>query len=59
MKTKVSELNQKAKSLVLLAKEKGRIKSHTDAFKEFPVEKENHKGNIEGYKKKWKQKEKW
>ncbi len=52
MKTKVSELNQKAKSLVLLAKEKGRIKSHTDAFKEFPVEKENHKGNIEGYKKK-------
>ena len=52
MKTKVSELKQKAKSLVLLAKEKGCVQSHTDAFKEFPVEKENHKGHIEGYEKK-------
>lgn len=52
MKTKVSDLTQRAKSLVLLAKEKGLIQPHTDAFKEFPVEKEVHKGKTKGYKKK-------
>lgn len=50
MKTKVSELSGKARKLVLLAKEKGRIKPHTDAFKEFPVEEENHKGKTDDYK---------
>lgn len=50
MKTNASEINQKAKKLVLLAKEKGLVKSHTIAFKEFPVEKEVHKGKAENYK---------
>jgi len=50
MKTNASENSQKAKRLVLLAKEKGLVKSHTVAFKEFPVEKEIHKGKTEDYK---------
>lgn len=44
MKTNTSECSQRAKKLVTIAKEKGLIKSHTVAFKEFPVEKEIHKG---------------
>ena len=50
MKTNTSEISKNAKRLVLLAKEKGLIKSHTIAFKEFPVEKEVHKGRTENYK---------
>lgn len=49
MKTNTSEIQKNAKRLVLLAKEKGLIKSHTVAFKEFPVEKEIHKGKSENY----------
>ncbi len=47
MKTNTSEVSQRAKRLVMLAKEKGLVKSHTVAFKEFPVEKEIHKGKSE------------
>lgn len=50
MKTNTSEISQKAKRLVALAKEKGLVKSHTVAFKEFPVEKEVHKGKTENLK---------
>lgn len=50
MKTNNSEISQKAKRLVALAKEKGLVKSHTVAFKEFPVEKEVHKGKTENLK---------
>lgn len=56
MKTNTSETSKYARRLVLLAKEKGLIKSHTVAFKEFPVDKEMHEGKMKGYKK-WKQKE--
>lgn len=51
MKTNTSEISKRAKRLVVLAKEKGLIKSHTIAFKEFPVEKEIHKGKPENYNK--------
>jgi len=50
MKTNTSEISRNAKRLVLIAKEKGLIKSHTVAFKDFPVEKEVHKGKAESYK---------
>lgn len=50
MKTNTSEVSQRAKRLVMLAKEKGLVKSHTVAFKEFPVEEEIHKGEVEKYK---------
>lgn len=49
MKTRNSEVVKKAKKLTMLAKEKGLIKSHTIAFKEFPVEEESHKGKMKGY----------
>lgn len=58
MKTNISEVSKKAKRLVVLAKEKNLVKSHTIAFKEFPVEKEEHKGKPENYEKWRKQKEK-
>lgn len=51
MKTNTSETSKYARRLVLLAKEKGLIKSHTVAFKEFPVDKEMHEGKMKGYKK--------
>lgn len=48
MKTNISnETKEKARKLVLIAKEKDIIKSHTIAFDEFPVEKEVHKGKSE------------
>jgi len=50
MKTNTSDVSQKARKLVMLAKEKGLIKSHTVAFKDFPVEKEIHKGKLENCK---------
>lgn len=50
MKNNTSEISKNAKRLVLLAKEKGLVKSHIVAFKEFPVEKEIHKGKPENYK---------
>lgn len=50
MKTNASEICQRAKHLVTIAKEKGLVKSHTVAFKEFPVEKEIHEGKTEKYK---------
>lgn len=50
MKTNTSEISKRAKRLVMLAKEKGLVKSHTIAFKEFPVEQEIHKGKRENYK---------
>lgn len=51
MKTNTSEISKNAKRLVAVAKERGLIKSHTIAFKEFPVENEIHKGEMKGYKK--------
>lgn len=50
MKTNNSKISQRARGLVLRAKEKKLIKPHTIAFKEFPVEKEAHKGKTENYK---------
>jgi len=50
MKTNASEVSQRAKRLVAIAKEKGLVKSHMIAFKEFPVEKEIHKGKTENLK---------
>lgn len=47
MKIDKNEVNKKAKELVNVAKKKGVIKPHTDAFKEFPVENEIHKGRKE------------
>lgn len=51
MKTDIANLKQKAKMLVSIAKDKDVIKPHTDAFKDFPVEKEIHKGKKEFFKK--------
>jgi len=52
MKTDVNSLKATARSLVKVSKEKGLIKSHTVAFKEFPVSEEVHKGNKHYYNKK-------
>lgn len=50
MKTNISnKTSDKARKLVMIAKEKGLIKSHTVAFKEFPVENEIHKGKAKEY----------
>ena len=45
LKYRVKELIKKAKN------NNNIIKSSDDAFKEFPVENEEHKGNINAYKK--------
>lgn len=50
MKSEKSEIVRKAKDLVLKAKNKKIIKSHTVAFEEFPVEKEIHKGRANDYR---------
>lgn len=50
MKANLKELKSKAGSLIKASKEKGLIKPHTVAFKEFPVEEEIHKGKEEFYK---------
>ena len=47
METRRSDLRAKAKALVANAKKKNLIKSHTVAFKIFPVEEEIHKGKVE------------
>ena len=39
----------KVKKLVKISKEKKIIKPHTDAYKEFPVNEEIHKGNKSAY----------
>ena len=36
---------EKIKKLIKISKEKDLIKPHTEAFKDFPVSKEAHKGN--------------
>lgn len=38
-------LQMKFKELIKKSKEKGLIKPHTEAYKDFPVENEEHKGN--------------
>lgn len=43
---------KKNKKLLDFAKEKGRIKDVKEAFKEYPVEEEWHKGKVENIKKK-------
>lgn len=40
MKTNMMDLKKQAKQLVLISKQKGIIKSHTEAFKDFPVKDE-------------------
>ena len=50
---KISEnkdLKKKVKELLAKAKKKDLIKSHVLAFKDTPVEKESHKGNIKAYR---------
>lgn len=50
---KISEnkdLKKKVKELLAKAKKKDLIKSHVLAFKDTPVEKEAHKGNIKAYR---------
>jgi len=44
MKTNMMELKKQAKQLVLISKQKNIIKPHTEAFKDFPVSDEVHKG---------------
>lgn len=44
MKTNIMELKKQAKQLVLISKQKKIIKPHTEAFKDFPVSEEVHKG---------------
>ena len=44
LKTDIKELKNRAKELVLISKQKGIIKPHTEAFKDFPVKDELHKG---------------
>lgn len=44
MKTNMMELKKQAKQLVLISKQKNMIKPHTEAFKDFPVSEEVHKG---------------
>lgn len=44
MKTNMIDLKNQARQLVLISKEKSLIKSHTEAFKDFPVCEEVHKG---------------
>lgn len=44
MKTNMMELKKQAKQLVIISKQKNIIKPHTEAFKDFPVSEEVHKG---------------
>lgn len=44
MKTNIVELKKQARQLVLISKQKNIIKPHTEAFKDFPVNEEKHKG---------------
>ncbi len=50
MKTNMMDLKKEAKKLVLISKQKGIIRPHTEAFKDFPVAEEIHKGRIENYR---------
>lgn len=44
MKTNMMELKKQAKQLILISKQKNIIKPHTEAFRDFPVSEEIHKG---------------
>ncbi|WP_405317643.1 hypothetical protein [Faecalibacillus faecis] len=44
MKTNMMDLRKQARQLVLISKQKNIIKPHTEAFKDFPVSEEVHKG---------------
>ncbi len=46
MKTNMMELKKQAKQLVIISKQKNIIKPHTEAFKDFPVSEEVHKGKF-------------
>ena len=46
METHARDVRARAKALVSNAKKKKLIKSHTAAFKIFPVEEEIHKGKV-------------
>lgn len=47
MKTNMMDLRKQARQLVLISKQKNIIKPHTEAFKDFPVSEEVHKGKEE------------
>ena len=47
MKTNMMELKNQAKQLVIISKQRNLIKPHTEAFKDFPVQEEIHKGKNE------------
>lgn len=51
MKFNNIKLKRKIKKLIKKAERLNLIKTSDDAFKEFPVENEIHKGNINAYRK--------
>lgn len=44
MKTTMMDLKEQSRKLVLISKQKNIIRPHTEAFKDFPVKEEKHKG---------------
>lgn len=44
MKTSMLDLKKQARELLLISKQKGLVRPHTEAFKDFPVNEEKHKG---------------
>lgn len=44
MKTSMLELKKQARELLLVSKERNLIRPHTEAFRDFPVKEEQHKG---------------
>ena len=49
--SKVVDLRNQVKEVINIAKKAGRIKSYKQAFKDFPVSKEIHKGSLDYYTK--------
>ena len=54
MSAETSAINERAKELVAKAKSKGLVSPISAVFKNFPVEKEIHKGRMEYYSKRGK-----
>lgn len=48
-KENFKSLQAKVKELIKISKDKNLIKPHTEAFEEFPVEEEEHKGKKESF----------
>lgn len=49
--SKVVDLKNEIKEAINIAKKTGRIKSYKQAFENFPVSKEIHKGSLDYYNK--------